>query len=580
MDNKPAMIEGLENLAASPRRACLVLLALCLLTYLPGLLRLPAVDRTEVIWAESTRDMVTRGAWLDPRFDGEVHAFRPIGTYWAQGIVASLAGESAARDIQVYRIPGLVAVTLAVLALYWLAAPLVGTWPAFLAAGLFAVAPLTVLLTQLAIADGLALLPATVAMLALLRIYCTDEHADTHHLAFCLWAAVGFGMFFNALHTPIIVAVTLIALSFFDRDFWWLGRLHALRYGLIALGLCAPWLVVRTIQDGVPFSGLGIAKFLAALGGAQDMKLRAFPGTFLLAAILGFLPGTALIVPALKRLWVGRGERLARFLLAWVLGYIVYLELISSKPGTYTVQVMFPAMALAVAALVAGWRTGEAPPKGHLFPHPVLALLFPVGPVVAVYAFGGTAPGIFAAILVAATAGLFYVSAVAAHQGQPQRWALTAIAALSVFAVALNAAVLPAIDHIWPTRQIARALEGCPDGPVAVLGFREPSVKFVLRTDETLAEADAVRSALVERRPTYIVGEARDGRLKALNRSQYRRPRSVACVTAYNITRGCPLAFTILSTGATTDCRARELFPCDEAFEHAARDIKPGTSCD
>lgn len=579
MDKAAGYVEWLEKAAAAPMRAVLVLLTLCLFTYLPGLLHLPAVDRTEVIWAETTRDMLARGAFADPRYDGAVHAFRPIGTFWAQGISAALAGEAHAHDIRVYRVPGLIAVTLSVLALYWLSLPLIGAWPAFLAAGLFAVAPLTVLLSQLAIADGPALLPATVAMLALLRIYMAGEKDDTRALALLFWVALGLGMFFNALHTPILAVVTLIALSFIDRDFWWISRLHP-RYAPLAVLLAAPWLAVRFYQDGIPFSGLGFKKLLAALGGAQDMKLRAFPGTFVLAAVLGFLPGTALLYPALKRLSDNRGEKLARFLLAWVIGYIVYLELISSKPGTYTVQVMFPAMALAVASLVANWKEGAPAPSGHLIPSPVLALLFPVPPVVVAYVFGGVMPGVIAAFLVSLTAGLFYLSAKAAHGGERKRWAITGIAALSLFSIALNAAVLPSIGKLWPTREIERALAGCPAGPVAVLGFREPSAQFVLKSDPLAAEPDALRAALVEGKATYIVGEARDERLKALTRFQYRRPRATACVEAYNVMRGCPLAFTIVSTGDTAGCAAVEKYPCNEAFEAYAAAIKPGTSCD
>ena len=40
----------------------LVLVALCLAFYLPGVMRLPAVDRTEIVFAETTRAMVQRGS--------------------------------------------------------------------------------------------------------------------------------------------------------------------------------------------------------------------------------------------------------------------------------------------------------------------------------------------------------------------------------------------------------------------------------------------------------------------------------------------------------------------------------------
>lgn len=575
--NVPRVVETFH------RRLCLLgLIALCLVTYLPGLLRLPAVDRTEIIFADTTRDMVEKGDWLDPRYRGAVHQFRPIGTFWAQGAVRVLAGEAKAHDIRIYRVAGLIAVTLAVLALFWLSLPIVGTKAAALAAGLFAVAPLTVLLSQLAIADGLALLPATAAMLALLRLYAGPADESTgHKLAFLFWAAVGLGLLVNALHTPILIAATLAALYLFDRDLSWLSRLCVLKGLALALLIASPWIIVRALQDGVPFSGLDTGKLLAALGGAQDMKLRAFPGTFLLAALLGFLPGTALLAPALMRLWTEeREQRLARFLMSWIGGYIVYLELVSSKPGTYTVQVMFPAMALAVAMLVCR-RDGETPaPRFHAMPWPPLAALFALVLLAAPFAAMNETPSLWLLPWAAVVAALFYVSAERGRAGALKQWAVSGIAALALFAVALLAVALPSIDRIWPARQIARALEGCPQGPVAVAGFNEPSAFFVLKSDKALLAPDAVREALVEGRPGYVVGEERDQTVQTLSRFQYRRLRPLACVEAYNAMRGCPLYFTLLATGSTAACNARETFPCTQEFRAAALAAKARAGCD
>lgn len=558
-----------------------LLLGLCLVAYLPGLLRLPPVDRTEVVFAETTRSMVERGAWLDPRYAGTVHQFRPIGTFWAQGLAAYVAPDAQARDIRVYRLPGFIAAVLTVLAIYWLATPLVGSAAAGLAAGLFAVAPLTVLLSQLAIADGLALLPATVAMLALLRLYAAQPSGGTWALALLFWSAAGLGMLVNALHTPILVTVTLIALFVMDRDLSWLRRLHVLAGLPLALALAAPWIYVRFLQDGVPFAGLSFDKFLAALGGAQDMKLRAFPGTFLLAALLGFLPGTALLAPAIKRLWQNRDTaRVARFLLAWIIGYIVYLEALSSKPGTYTVQVMFPAMALAVAMLVGAGNGKGAAPGWHAIPWPPLAALFALALFASPYGALQQWPPAWLAVPVIAVAGLFYWSAREGRAGRLRVWAQTGIAALALFAVTLLGLVLPAIDSIWPARQISRALEGCAPGPVSLHGFREPSGSFAFGSARGLETPEEVRTALVEGRPGYIAGEVRDPTLTTLNRSQYRRLKPLACVEAYNVMRGCPLFFTIVATGPVQSCAARGAFPCTGGFLSRSAAAKERKGCD
>ena len=584
MERLKKVIVYLTELAAHPRRAALALLALCLVTYLPGVIRLPAVDRTEVIYAETTRDMVARGNWLDPRYSDVVHKFRPIGTYWAQGVAAAFAGEAHARDIWVYRLPGLIAVTLSVLALFWLTNPIIGTQAALIAAGLFAVAPLTVLLAQLAITEGLALLAATVAMLCLLRIYLSGPGADTRRLATLLWAAVGFGILLNALQIPLLVAATLVALYVMDRDLSWLKNTHPLLGVPLALFIGHPWLVVRAHQDGVPFAGMPWGDFLDALGGSQDMKFKAWPGTFLLAALLGFLPGTALVVPAVMKLWEDRRQRLARFLFAWIAGYGFYLEGISGKPGTYAVQVMFPAFAIAVALLITireTLDTDTAPPlKWNLMPWPPLAAASVPILLALPYVIMHEHPPLWIALPVAAVAALFYWSTHEGQAGHLTRWAAISVAALALFAVTLHAGVLPSIDKIWPAREIQRAMQGCPEGPVSVLGYREPSSRFVLHSDPKLVEPDALRAALVEGRPGYLISETRDARLATLGRFQMRRPRSLACIEAMNLMRGCKLYFRILSTGDVSGCKTPERFACTPEFSAAAERARENKACD
>ena len=136
------------------------------------------------------------------------------------------------------------------------------------------------------------------------------------------------------------VAATVAALYVFDRDLGWLNARAGVGVPLM-LAIAAPWLLVRAHFDGVPFSSLTFPETLRALGGAQDMKWKAAPLTFTLGFILGFLPGALLLVPALRDLWANRAAALQRFLLAWIIGYLAYLELLSSKPALYTVQRYF-----------------------------------------------------------------------------------------------------------------------------------------------------------------------------------------------------------------------------------------------
>ena len=570
MHYKTSIPARIRSLAASPLRGGIALLAFCLIVYLPGVMRLPAVDRTEAVWAESTRDMVARGAWLDPRYGDKVQQYRPIGTYWAQGIAARLAGTDGARSIIVYRVPGLIAVCLAVLAVFWLGAGIIGGEAAFIAAGLFAVAPLTVLLSQLAIAEGLSLLPAVVAMLALLRIYRTvpgspdSEDRNAWMLALLFWGAVGIGVLINALLVPILVFSTVIALSFADRSASWLLRTKPIVGLPIALALGAPWLFVRAHQDGTAFAGMPWREFLGALGGAQDMKLRAWPGTFVLALILGFLPVLPLLGSALRELWEERDQRLARFILAWVFGYLAYLELISSKPGTYMVQTIFPAIALAIGRLVVMEDGEGTPPKGHAFVWPSGPFFLPVVLFGAVYWFAGQAPDAAALAGILLIGVLLILATRQGHEGQLRLWAATTVAGFALLAVLLLGWVLPQIRSIWPSREIATLVETCPTAAVNVLGFREPTAKFLLGSDvhhqspEAVAEAlsgDAPALAVVEERWQQRAARAIESKSRAFG-----PPR--ACISSYNVMRGCPLRFYVYANPAAEGCEVQPGFSC------------------
>jgi len=539
--------------------AIALLVGLCLFCYLPGVVLLPPVDRTEVIFAETVREMVARAAWLDPRYGDTVHQYHPVGAYWAQGLAASLFGSDLARNISVYRIPSLVAVTLATLALFWLSLPVVGVLPALLAAALFAVCPLTVLVAHLAIADGPALLFAVVAMLALMRIYVgreEDQRAPCDiRLGLLLWAAVGLGMLVNALQIPIMIGIVAAALSIADRDVSWLKRTRP-EWGLpLALGLAAPWLVVRAAQDGVPYAGLDTWALLDALSGSQNMKHRAFPGTFVLALLLGFLPGLAVLPDALKKLWDERAGKLAKFLLAWIVVTIVFLEVFSAKPGTYAVQSIFPALALAVAML-GGQRDLEVRSlRWSMIPPPILGVALLLALLVPPYAFSRELPGPLA---VALCAGVVVLAAAAGRAEFVRVWLVLSIATFGLYAATMVGVVLPSVKLIWPTRQIATVAAACDARPVWVVGFREPSTVFSLkadRRDRNAMPADPRTLHVVESR-SRAWHDAEMGKLGV-------KPVELGCVEGYNTMRGCPLTFTIFARDPQqNNCRLAPQYAC------------------
>jgi len=572
----------IDSLAARPRLALAALLALTLITYLPGVLLLPPVDRTEIVYAQTARDMIRNHDYLDATFEGERFPFRPIGISWLQIGAGKLLGKSAQHAISTYRLPSLIGGILAVLALWSLMRPLLGDRRAVIAAGLFAVSPIVALQASLSIPEGPLLLAIVVAQCTLLRIYCSPPHdrGKGTALALAFWAAQGFAMLLNALAVPILSLSTIVALYVFDRRIDWLARLQPLWGMPLMLLIAAPWIIVRAHFDGgVPFSGLTFGELIRALGGAQDMKWKAAPLTFTLAAVLGFMPGALLIVPALTGLWQRRGDALQRFLVCWIVGYWLYLELIASKPALYTVQAMFPALAAAVALVLdRGDGPLAIPPRTLRLPW-WLVLPGTVALFAGLLALTGTAPSFAVVIGAAVVVALFTLAAAAMGRDLAAGWVVTSIAGFALFVSFAFAVLLPHIAIAWPAPRIAEAiapLRRCITGRVGVAGFREPSTTFALgHGADTNVGSLAGWMAGGEDGIAVVEDRWQPDLAKALAARSASAPPRLGCVRAFNVMRGCPLHFSIYATGPDTldpGCKVHPRFACREPVPAASDD--------
>ncbi len=260
---------------------------------------------------------------------------------------------------------------------------------------------------------------------------------------------------------------------------------------------------------------------------------------------------------ALKRLWDERSARVMRFLLAWIAGYLVYLELFSAKPATYSVQLIYPALALAVARIVMAQAEGREAPRWSLVPRPFFGALLPAGLFAAVYAVLREPPTLPAVLFIAVVTGL---SAYAGHVRDLRQWAGLAVTTFALFAVTLIAVVAPSLRTLWPSRAIAEASRRC-SGDVTIYGFPEPSTAFVLGerwkpitfelTPEVKGRLHVVESRWLE---AYGTAMAERGATRV----------ELGCLEAYNPMRGCPMTFTFTTLDrAAAKCAGRLGAACE-----------------
>src|SRR6187551_3095891 len=122
---------------ASNLRAVAFLIAVSLISFLPGFFNIPPVNRDEARFAQATKQMIESGDYIDIRFQDEVRYKKPVGIYWLQA-GAVKAGEAlgvpvARTTIWLYRIPSVLGAIGAVLLTYWAALAFVSRRMAYLA---------------------------------------------------------------------------------------------------------------------------------------------------------------------------------------------------------------------------------------------------------------------------------------------------------------------------------------------------------------------------------------------------------------------------------------------------------------
>src|SRR5689334_16322698 len=212
-------------LTRAARRPFPILAVLGLLLWLPGVLSLPALDRDESRFAQSSRQMVESGDVVDIRFGHVPRYKKPVGIYWLQAASTKLAGFGRDDRIWTYRLPSLLGAIAASWLTVWCALAVTGA-EAGLLAGLLMLG--TVLLTAeatIATTDAVLLACVLGVQGVLLRLYraARDTEFASPRNRTVMWgfAALGFGILVKGPVVLAVAAATLIGLVAWD---WWEAR--------------------------------------------------------------------------------------------------------------------------------------------------------------------------------------------------------------------------------------------------------------------------------------------------------------------------------------------------------------------
>lgn len=463
------------------RRPRTLLIAFCLLLWLPGLFTLPPTDRDESRFAQASKQMIETGDYVRIMNGDEARNRKPIGIHWLQvpfAAAARAAGLAHDNPVWPYRLPSLLGGLAGVLAVERWGRALVGRRAALLGAGMLAACVLLVTEVHLAKTDAALLGATTVCMGLLGTAYIRPERLRWWEAA-GFWLAMGAGVLLKGPITPLVAGLAAGILAVCDRRAGWMRGLRP-GWGVPLMALVVlPW-----------FAAIGLAThgafFSDAVGGDLGRKLAGGddahggpPGLHLLLLPLLAFPLTTPALLAVPAAWGRRAEPGVRYLLAWVIPAWLVFEAVPTKLPHYTLP-LYPAICLLAAQFVLGGPAG--PPWWRAVGHGVH---WAAGAVLAVGALAlpavlgmGVWPGVPAAAAVALATWL----------GTRTGGTVLALAAMPMMTLALIGWELPRAQALWIAPRVEQLLvsEGAGGGRVGAVGFHEPSLMLLAGTSTAL----------------------------------------------------------------------------------------------
>jgi 4-amino-4-deoxy-L-arabinose transferase-like glycosyltransferase len=502
----------LNAIERSHLRACTVLLLLSLACFLPGFASLQPMDRDEPRYAQASKQMLESGDFVDIRFQDEARHKKPVGIYWMQSAAVAAAealGLSDARTtIALYRIPSLIGALASVLLTYWAALAFLGRRGAFLSAAFMGTSVILMVEARLGKTDAMLTLCSVAVMGALARAYFgrgANLLPIGTRLAF--WIALAIGILVKGPMVLMFAGSTAAVLSYRERSARWLLALRPKEGVPLALAIVLPWFVAIAWRTGTEFFASSVGQDMLAKVGSGQERHWGPPGFYLIAFFATFWPAAILAAIAVPFAWLNRKDDRVAFALAWIVPSWIVFEAVPTKLPHY-VMPLYPAVAiLTVMAMASGFVGPHRPaarPSAFLIPFIPIGLM--AGLIAAASVFDRTLPWLALPFLVLTSALAFYAwrrfvagdvstAALAAVIASP-------ILALGVFGFAQND--LQSLKISPRLAEAARTLS-CDTPEIATLGYREPSLVFLVGTKLEMVETGPEAARFLKGGPCRMV---------------------------------------------------------------------------
>jgi 4-amino-4-deoxy-L-arabinose transferase-like glycosyltransferase len=321
------------------------------------------------------------------------------------------------------------------------------------------------------------------------------------------WVGIALGTLIKGPLILMFVGLPAAALSLRERSGRWLLALRPKEGAILTLAVVLPWFIAITVKSGGAFFAASVGHDMLGKVGTAQTYHWAPPGYYLAAFFATFWPGAALAAIAAPFAWIHRRDDLVAFLIAWIVPSWLVFEAVPTKLPHY-VMALYPAIAiLTVLAIKRGFLTPRRPaakPAALLMAFIPLALAG--GLVAASWTLDGVIPFTGLPFLIAAT-GIAFMAWRFFVKGQVTRAALVAVVASPLVATGVFGFAQGDLRSLKLSPRLADTVRAMPcEAPrVATLGYREPSLVFLVGTSLDLFESGVEAAAFLQTSTCAVV---------------------------------------------------------------------------
>jgi 4-amino-4-deoxy-L-arabinose transferase-like glycosyltransferase len=507
------------QLVSKGRRGPLLAALLALIVALPCAIMMPPLDRDESRFIQASAQMIETHDYININVQDVPRYKKPVGIHWLQVAAVKLTSNVAKRDILAFRWPSILGAALSAFACAWGASYAFGTRIGTKAGLIFAVTFMLSTEAFIAKTDAVQCGFITLMMAALAQIYLrtrdlgkVDPRPKMHGVKLMFWLGLAGSIMIKFIIGPMILATTLLTLWALDRKIRW-ARNMGWGWGLILVALiCGPWIMAITVTtDGQFWVGAVGKDFASKLSGGSEGHFM-WPGYHLALLPITLFPAAWLLGGALQTAIFRRHEAAIRFAIAWFLPAFIIFELSPTKLPHYPLPT-FAALAWLCAVsldvplkLWARTLNVAAGVMGGL----VISALAIAGYVL----YGNGASFVFMIAVILATLAVGSLGGWLMWTNQ-QRTGFAFILAAGILAHLTFVSELAHLKPLWISRQLEAALVSAhldprhdlrTPGPVAIIGYSEPSFVFAMGTKTQLLNDDVKGAvqALREGRPLFV----------------------------------------------------------------------------